>query len=82
MSLSRSEVQGIVMFITILIHQFLTWFFICVQAKLVQTLDHGTTRPVHSLSFHHAEACLLTACADKVFVWRAAQDDDSWYLYF
>ncbi|KAK7099882.1 WD repeat domain-containing protein 83-like [Littorina saxatilis] len=48
-----------------------------VEAKLVHTLDHQTTRPVHSLSFHHAEACLLTASADKVFVWRSSQPEDS-----
>ena len=53
-------------------------FLFCPQAKLVHTLDHSTTRPVHSLSFHHSEACLLTACADKVFVWRSSQSSGSW----
>ncbi|XP_076462442.1 WD repeat domain-containing protein 83-like [Babylonia areolata] len=53
------------------------YFWDLVEAKLVHTLDHSTTRPVHSLAFHHSEACLLTACADKVFLWRSSQDDDS-----
>ncbi|XP_046578150.1 WD repeat domain-containing protein 83-like [Haliotis rubra] len=41
-----------------------------IDAKLLQKLDHSTTRAVHSLSFHPSEACLLTASADKLYVWK------------
>ncbi|KAL8577418.1 hypothetical protein ACOMHN_021598 [Nucella lapillus] len=52
------------------------YFWDLVEAKLIHTLDHSTTRPVHSVSFHHSEPSLLTACADKVFLWRCAEPDD------
>ncbi|KAK0069941.1 WD repeat domain-containing protein 83 [Biomphalaria pfeifferi] len=42
-----------------------------VEAKLVDTLNHETSRTIHSLSFHPSEPLLLTACADKVFVWES-----------
>uniref|UniRef100_A0A0B6ZG56 WD repeat domain-containing protein 83 n=1 Tax=Arion vulgaris TaxID=1028688 RepID=A0A0B6ZG56_9EUPU len=40
------------------------------EAKLVQKLDHETSRTVHSLSFHPREPVVLTACSDKVLVWE------------
>ncbi|PVD23115.1 hypothetical protein C0Q70_16378 [Pomacea canaliculata] len=44
-----------------------------IEAKVVHKLDHSSTRTVHSLAPHHSEPSILTACADKVFLWKSSQ---------
>lgn len=39
------------------------------EASVVGTLDHGG-KVVHSVSFHPTECCLLTACENKMTVWK------------
>ncbi|XP_041358017.1 WD repeat domain-containing protein 83-like [Gigantopelta aegis] len=46
-----------------------------VEGKLATKLDHKTTRATHTLSFHSSETCLLTASADKMFVWKSKHSE-------
>lgn len=41
-----------------------------VEAKIIHKIKHENQRVVHSLSFHPTESCLLTACGNKVFMWK------------
>ncbi|GFN77081.1 hypothetical protein PoB_000358700 [Plakobranchus ocellatus] len=47
------------------------------EAKVCDKLEHKTSKTVHSLSFHPSEPVLVTACADKVFVWESNQPDQT-----
>ncbi|ESO88240.1 hypothetical protein LOTGIDRAFT_193477 [Lottia gigantea] len=49
----------------------LVYIWDLVDAKLVEKLDHKTSRAIHSLSYHPTETCLLTASADKIFMWKS-----------
>ncbi len=40
------------------------------QAKVVKTLKHPSRRTVHSLSYHPTDVTLLTACENKVYMWK------------
>ncbi|XP_012937999.1 WD repeat domain-containing protein 83 [Aplysia californica] len=42
-----------------------------VEAKLCDTLDHETSRAVHSISHHPSQPAVLSACGDNVSVWES-----------
>ncbi|CAL1544990.1 unnamed protein product [Lymnaea stagnalis] len=51
----------------------LVYIWDLVEAKLVDTLNHETSRTVHSITFHPSEPVLLSASGDKVFIWECNQ---------
>ncbi|XP_052098205.1 WD repeat domain-containing protein 83-like [Mytilus californianus] len=48
------------------------YFWDLVEAKVIYKMLHEGQKVVHSLTFHPTETCLLTAAADKIYVWRSS----------
>lgn len=55
----------------------LVYIWDLLEAKVSSKLDHKTGKTVHSLSFHPSEPVLVTACADKLYVWESNQQDQT-----
>lgn len=49
------------------------------KAKVIHKMQHEGHKVVHSLTFHPTETCLITAAADKIYVWRSSPaSEDGW----
>lgn len=48
-----------------------------VEGKLISNLNHPVSnKPVHSLAAHPTQNCLISACMDKIYVWKNADVDN------
>jgi len=46
------------------------------QASIVHKILHEGQKVVHSVTFHPTETCLLTAAADKIYIWGVNQSSE------
>lgn len=52
------------------------YFWDLVEATIVHKILHEGQKVVHSVTFHPTETCLLTAAADKIYIWGVNQSSE------